>query len=83
MIEVTRKFYITEASRLASDLKEKAVEFMARVEQRIDEEEKRSDAVLPPQSRGEIQKATERAFLLGRLEWIATDGECLRAQGDI
>ncbi|EIN13362.1 Cullin-4B [Punctularia strigosozonata HHB-11173 SS5] len=80
LIEVTRDFYSAEADRLAVELKDKAMEYVLKVEERIAEEEKRGEEVLLPQSRGEFKKATERAFLLGRLEWIATDAlaQCLK-----
>jgi len=71
-INITSEFYVTESTKLAESMAGDPKGFFKHAYQRIEEENKRSQDVLPIGSWSLVREKTERALWSGRLEWLAT-----------
>ncbi|RXW16982.1 hypothetical protein EST38_g8876, partial [Candolleomyces aberdarensis] len=66
-----QSYYQKESEKKARDLLDDPLRFFRDAQTRIQEEEARSQAVLPVGSWGRIRQVTEASLLDGRVEWLA------------
>lgn len=73
-INLTREFYTQESAECAESLKSNARDFLEHCRARQIEERKRAQELLPEDSVPDVVDTTNRAMLVGRLDWLASDG---------
>lgn len=74
-IDNSQLYYQKESEKKARDLLENPLQFFKDVQTRIQEEEARSEAVLPVGSWGRVRQVTEAALLDNRTEWLANSSK--------